>query len=483
MSQLKRSLSQKKILLEGNIPASRKNKRRKMAVSKVTQEAEGTPKVSAFVDRNGNPCEVSAALHALQKQERGKRDATARPELLKDPRFRIVKEIKDSERTYLTFLQSVAMLFYQPCKQSLSTTLPILEPSAMEDLFGNILAITELSSQILQAFEIVANPMLWEDNSTLGDVFFKLFEVTSCVCNVTVINEKFQGDLPKVYEEYVSGYGKRLKVLASTSDQFNLFRKDQESSQLCGNHTLSSLLITPIQRIPRYILLLRDLLRHTPADHHDQFLLPKASAELEKLAAKLDESKKKADTRDKFSLLLAGLQRKCNEKMAQKIETQDIEAAGEIVEFTNGDFSPLFCFLFSDMLIGCTVKKDAVTKINWTIDLNSAYLSTIRHAVPSDIQRKHKITDNCLIITELRVIDKEPFSTNFSLQLFPGKSPYDMGFWYNSILTVVTSLWFDQKVLLSNSDRFIRFVSCFLLCCLMNTDILRITCSQEVNGG
>jgi hypothetical protein len=44
----------------------------------------------------------------------------------------------------------------------------------------------------------------------------------------------------------------------------------------CNLHDLPSLLITPVQRIPRYTMLLQDLQRHTPSGSrcaHQAFLL------------------------------------------------------------------------------------------------------------------------------------------------------------------------------------------------------------------
>jgi hypothetical protein len=45
------------------------------------------------------------------------------------------------------------------------------------------------------------------------------------------------------------------------------FQKERESSH--RNHTLDSVLILPVQRIPRYCLLLEQLLKYTWEDHCD----------------------------------------------------------------------------------------------------------------------------------------------------------------------------------------------------------------------
>ena len=51
---------------------------------------------------------------------------------------------------------------------------------------------------------------------------------------------------------------------------FSEFIKRQLGNNLClGFSSLSSFLITPVQRLPRYLLFLRELRRYTPADHPD----------------------------------------------------------------------------------------------------------------------------------------------------------------------------------------------------------------------
>ena len=49
-------------------------------------------------------------------------------------------------------------------------------------------------------------------------------------------------------------------------DRFRNFIVQQESSDLCLGLKLPALLITPIQRIPRYQLLLEQLLRYSEND-------------------------------------------------------------------------------------------------------------------------------------------------------------------------------------------------------------------------
>lgn len=131
-------------------------------------------RVSAFVDANGNARDYSSAVPLDNRQD----VVLDREQLINNPRYRVLKELKDSERTYLTFLQSVVLLFYSPCKNSTTTSNPILPPHLIDELFGNILDVAEISSQILQAIEVIAHPKTWNhDESTIGDMFFDLLKV------------------------------------------------------------------------------------------------------------------------------------------------------------------------------------------------------------------------------------------------------------------------------------------------------------------
>lgn len=53
---------------------------------------------------------------------------------------------------------------------------------------------------------------------------------------------------------------------------FKKFVCDQETRPEVGRK-LSSLLITPIQRVPRYQLLVKEVLQHTPYNHKEYRLL------------------------------------------------------------------------------------------------------------------------------------------------------------------------------------------------------------------
>lgn len=62
-----------------------------------------------------------------------------------------------------------------------------------------------------------------------------------------------------------------------------------------SNQTLNSLLIQPVQRIPRYVLLLNELEKNTHPSHPDYSCIQDAALELKKTADFINESKKQSE--------------------------------------------------------------------------------------------------------------------------------------------------------------------------------------------
>lgn len=85
------------------------------------------------------------------------------------------------------------------------------------------------------------------------------------------------------YSDFVSNYSVAMMALKEIS-KWPAFAKLIEENKLKQGKrafSLADLLITPVQRIPRYVLLLRELKKHTAADHDDCLLLMDAIAQLE----------------------------------------------------------------------------------------------------------------------------------------------------------------------------------------------------------
>ncbi len=95
----------------------------------------------------------------------------------------------------------------------------------------------------------------------------------------------------KMYNQYVAGHGAALTLLAelSASDSaFTDWLRRTEMSPAAGGQTLPSFLIMPVQRVPRYALLLKELLAHTPPSHCDHEPLKQALGVVEGSASRIN---------------------------------------------------------------------------------------------------------------------------------------------------------------------------------------------------
>lgn len=103
------------------------------------------------------------------------------------------------------------------------------------------------------------------------------------------------------YAKYLANYSSALKLLEELDNKKKpVAAYCQQFQDECGGMTLTGLLVTPVQRIPRYQLLLQEVIKFTPAEHPD----------LENLNAALVAIKKYAEG-TKLARVHVGLVRGC----------------------------------------------------------------------------------------------------------------------------------------------------------------------------
>jgi hypothetical protein len=89
----------------------------------------------------------------------------------------------------------------------------------------------------------------------------------------------------KIYKEYCNNFMKGKNIMDSVSE-------NEEFQQIMRSHPLDihSYLIKPVQRPPKYKLLLRDYIKCLPADHLDKQALEKTYIIYEQLVDDINES-------------------------------------------------------------------------------------------------------------------------------------------------------------------------------------------------
>jgi hypothetical protein len=172
-----------------------------------------------------------------------RKDKDTSPEDLEKTRAFIVKELYTTEVNYLKALLTAVNGYYIPMRNSALREGSNIPLEAVRTIFQNIETILPLNQDLLKRLQ--ERVQAWTPLTTIGDVFKKW------------------APFLKIYTLYSNNYDDAMDAL----DQAE---RDQWLIQFCDKKvTIESLLITPIQRIPRYTLLLTDLWNNTPEDHPD----------------------------------------------------------------------------------------------------------------------------------------------------------------------------------------------------------------------
>jgi hypothetical protein len=118
------------------------------------------------------------------------------------------------------------------------------------------------------------------------------------------------GPFLKVYAHYVNNYNGALDLLhqwEKRSQDFGNFKMATEFRPECQSLKLESLLITPVQRIPRYRLLLQDLLKHTKETHPDFAKLKDVCGRIDEMAEYINDHLKAQENTRKLLEIQKGL--------------------------------------------------------------------------------------------------------------------------------------------------------------------------------
>ncbi|KAA6323780.1 MAG: hypothetical protein EZS28_054271, partial [Streblomastix strix] len=87
-----------------------------------------------------------------------------------------------------------------------------------------------------------------------------------------------------IQEDASEAYQKLITQIPQITEESNRLQKEAKTFV-----NFDSLSITPIQRVPRYIMLTKEILKHTPLDHQNREGLEKCMASLKETAKFLDE--------------------------------------------------------------------------------------------------------------------------------------------------------------------------------------------------
>jgi len=208
----------------------------------------------------------------------------------------------------------------------------------MGNVFSNLRMIYAFHSEsILDAIR----PRIenWTPEQTLGDIFLRLTAVM------------------KIYTQYISNYTNSTltqRRLLHTSAEWKEWKAAQEAK--ANGMTLASFLIMPIQRVPRYVMLLADLNKHTAPSHPDKANLQQAAEEMEVLTRFLDSRKEEYENMERLAALYIKLDGRISINLAAP-------SRKFLREDKFGD--RLTVYLFSDLLLLCRTVPAPTRRSKW----------------------------------------------------------------------------------------------------------------------
>lgn len=281
-------------------------------------------------------------------------------------REKAAREVLTTERSYFGALQVLSEVFVIPLRES-----GIVEEEVVNTIFLGLDSIIDYSKVLL--IKIEKKFEAWSIHSELGDIFQSL------------------DDMGDAYFGFINNYTHALEMVAKCSEsnlKFANFIAEQEKVPACNMLALSSFLIMPVQRAPRYVMLMEQLAKYTPQDHMDYPAVINACSVLKKATLTINERKRDAENRSMVQSIYIRLEPTVDALMTGSCvfhKEGQLEHEGEAYLF----------FLFNCVLLKCQPKNGGsrlVVVENYTINeiCNATQLTDSPHfGLKNAIQIEH----------------------------------------------------------------------------------------------
>ncbi|PRP83849.1 calmodulin-binding protein [Planoprotostelium fungivorum] len=308
----------------------------------------------------------------------------------------VINEIINTERSYVEDLDIIIQIFLIPFKES-----KLLTDSVVYEIFSNVEALVGIHQDIAAQMEEDARK---SNGSGLGDIFVK------------------KSDHLRFYSLFCSNQKRSTNIVDKLQLQNNKVKdllRRCESNPVCRSLPLGSFLIKPVQRICKYPLLLRELIKVTPTGSSEHAQLLEAQQKIDLVLAEVNEQTGEDENREK----LLELQSRFEEGTSLVTFNRRLLKMTTLKEVT-GPFRTLEKFkylLFSDALMRAAVKITGKLAVREVILME--HLSVLRADKPTDIVFKNSANNNITIASaKTQELREEWFSAvtkakQFSLQL------------------------------------------------------------------
>ncbi|XP_047248130.1 FYVE, RhoGEF and PH domain-containing protein 4a isoform X2 [Girardinichthys multiradiatus] len=269
----------------------------------------------------------------VQKSEEG---SSEHKETNEQKLFKIASELLHTEKAYVARLNLLDQVFCAKMMEEANKgTFPV---DVVKNIFSNITSIHAFHSQfLLPALEKRMGE--WESIQRIGDILQKLTPFL------------------KMYAEYVKNFDKAMELLKQWTDrspQFKAVIQEIQSQEICGSLTLQHHMLEPVQRVPRYEMLLKDYLKKLPQDDPDRTDAEKSLEIIATAATHSNSAIRKSENLKKLMEIYEML----GEEEDIVNPSNEFIKEGHILKLAARNTSAMerYLFLFNNMLLYCVPK-------------------------------------------------------------------------------------------------------------------------------
>lgn len=250
-----------------------------------------------------------------------------------DKKLNTLQEILTSELAYISQIEIIQDFFMKPIRHQ-----QLLKSNEFETLFSNINSIYKVNGALLEELK--------KDLMYLTGAFHKM------------------APFLKLYSEYAFNFKHSmvtLDELMHKNKAFSKFIQGQETRPEVQTK-LSSLLIAPIQRVPRYCLLIKQVLDNTSHKDNDYKILEETYEKLNDVAKHIDATVQERQNTE--ALLSLASKVKDGNTLIIKPGRRLIMQGVMNVYSPKKETTKIYMILFSDIIMFCNIKKEIIDQPN-----------------------------------------------------------------------------------------------------------------------
>ncbi|CAN2387213.1 Rho guanyl-nucleotide exchange factor activity [Pristimantis euphronides] len=251
----------------------------------------------------------------------------------------IANELLQTERAYVSRLELLQTFNKALENEAKKGSFPLDVPNK---IFSNISSIHSFHSSFLLP-ELEGRMNEWSVSPRIGDILQKL------------------APFLKMYAEYVKNFDNAMETVKTWMDRSTQFKHVVEEIQRggkCGSLTLQHHMLEPVQRIPRYEMLLKDYLRKLPQDSLDRKDTENSLEIISTAASHSNTAIRKMESLKKLLMVYEML----GEEEDIVHPSNEFIKEGQILKLAarNTSAQERHLFLFNNMLLYCVLKFSLV---------------------------------------------------------------------------------------------------------------------------